>query len=59
MKNMTLAVSCINSDSNVPTINKYTISWPCGNKNKIYKEKIEAFEGQKRAAKKLIKVGKQ
>lgn len=52
MKNMTLAGSCINSDSNVPTINKYSISRPCENKNNIYKEKVEAFEGQKRATKK-------
>lgn len=53
MKNMTLAVSCINSESNVPTINKYSIYRPFENKNNIHKEKVEAFEGQKKSRKKI------
>lgn len=56
MKDLTLAVSCINRDSNVPTINKDSICRACENKNNIYKENLEAFEGQKKATKKMIEV---
>lgn len=53
---MTLAVSCINSDSNVPTINKGCVCRPCVDKYYIQKEKVESFWRTKKVSKKMIEV---
>lgn len=53
---MTLAVSCINSDLNVPTINKGSVLRPCVGKNNIQKEKVESFWRTKKVSKKMIEV---